>query len=96
FPYLDTDVALLHDTQAYMDAAMAAATAAAGATYVSLLPGSVAHSPCNPSDAYVNGITLTLSPDSIPVSGLPFGGIQRGAIHPNAAGMAFARDAAAD
>ena len=43
----------------------------------------------------MNGITLTLSPDSIPVSGLPIGGLQRGAIHPNAAGMAFARDEAA-
>lgn len=96
FPYLDTDVALLRDTQVYMDQAMAAATTAAGATYVSLLPGSVAHSPCNPSDAYVNGITLTLSPDSIPVSGLPLGGIQRGALHPNAVGAAFARDEAAD
>ncbi|WP_431795512.1 SGNH/GDSL hydrolase family protein [Microbacterium enclense] len=96
FPYLDVDVALLRDTQAHMDDAMAAATTAAGAAYVSLLPGSLAHSPCSPSDAYVNGITLTLSSDSIPVSGLPLGGIKRGALHPNASGMAFARDAAAD
>ncbi|TLF30708.1 SGNH/GDSL hydrolase family protein, partial [Microbacterium sp. 5K110] len=96
FPYTDVDVTLLHETETHLDEAMAAATVAAGATYVSLAADSVAHTPCNPSDSYVNGITLTLSPDSIPVSGLPFGGVRRGALHPNAAGAAFASDQAAE
>ncbi|MDI9890120.1 SGNH/GDSL hydrolase family protein [Microbacterium sp. IEGM 1404] len=96
YPYTDVDVALLHDTQVYLDDAMSAATQAAGATYVSLLADSVAHSPCTPADSYVNGISLTLSPDSIPVSGLPFGGVKIGALHPNASGAVFAAGHAAD
>lgn len=89
YPYTNADVELLYATQVHLDDTMAEVTAASGATYVSLIADSVAHTPCNPTDAYVNGITLSLAPDSVPVSGLPVGGIKKGAIHPNAAGAAF-------
>lgn len=96
YPYKDVDVQLLNDTQKHLDQVMASVTAASGATFISLLDDSYAHSPCTASDSYVDGITITFGSDALPVPGLPFGGYKKGALHPNAAGVAFMSAKVAD
>jgi hypothetical protein len=85
YPYTTVDVPYLHSVEVLLDGAIADAAEAHGATMISLLAGSDAHSPCaDVDDAYVNGVTvtsLTLSPLDIQLA--------PGVMHPNAAGAAF-------
>lgn len=85
YPYTTVDVPYLHSVEVLLDAAIADAASAHGATMISLLAGSDAHSPCAaPDDAYLNGVTVTslsLSPLDIQLA--------PGVMHPNAAGAAF-------
>lgn len=82
FPFTNTDVPFLHGVQAMLDKAMATATTASGATYISTFAATQAHSPCAPSnERYVNGVTLAASKSGL--TSLPI------TMHPNAAGAAF-------
>ena len=85
YPYQDVDVAYLHTVELKLDQAIAAAAADNGATYVSNLSATDAHSPCAAApDAFVNGITVTN------VTLTPLGvDLAPGAMHPNAVGAAF-------
>jgi lysophospholipase L1-like esterase len=79
-PFTPTDVAFIHGIEVLLNDAIADEAAAAGFTFVDNQPGSFAHSVCPQSgEPYVNGITLTFSePFTAP-----------GALHPNAAGVAY-------
>lgn len=95
FPFTATDTAYFHRTQNALDGAVKAAAKARGFTYVSTLRGSAAHTPCAASgSAWISGLTLTdhgTAADSAPLSGTKYR-ILFGALHPNAAGIAYLRD----
>ncbi|MGN7799176.1 SGNH/GDSL hydrolase family protein [Leifsonia sp. 22587] len=81
FPFTDADRTLIASLSARLDAAQRASADRNGATFVSVLADSDAHTPCAGStDPYLNGISLTsLQPPAL----------AEGAMHPNAAGAAF-------
>ena len=95
FPFTATDTAYFHRTQNALDAAVKAAAKARGFTYVSTLQGSAAHTPCAASgSAWMAGLTLTdrgTAANSTPLAGTKYS-ILFGALHPNAAGIAYLRD----
>ena len=95
FPFTPTDTAYFHRTQNALDGAVKAAAKARGFTYVSTLQGSAAHTPCAASgSAWMSGLTLTdrgTAADSTPLAGTKYS-ILFGALHPNAAGIAYLRD----
>lgn len=83
FPFTATDVKYLSGVQDHLDDALRSATKAAGFTYVSTLAATRAHSGCSTSGSYMQGITLIASAGFSDIS------LQRGALHPNAAGARF-------
>lgn len=91
FPFTDVDTAYLHGTEVRLDKAIQAAAEANGATYLSTLAGTATRSACAaPSDAYINGISLiTPSEGQGTPTGLPGLLVRLGALHPNAAGVAY-------
>ncbi|MBT1674930.1 SGNH/GDSL hydrolase family protein [Curtobacterium aurantiacum] len=95
FPFTGVDTAYFHRTQNALDGAVKAAAKARGFTYVSTLQASAAHTPCAASgSAWMAGLTLTdhgTAADSTPVAGTKYS-ILFGALHPNAAGVAYLRD----
>jgi lysophospholipase L1-like esterase len=81
FPFTATDTVYLHSVELKLDAAIQAAAAAAGFTYVPTLSAAGDNSACAPvGTAYVNGVTL--SETSADPSSL----------HPNALGVTFLTD----
>jgi lysophospholipase L1-like esterase len=85
FPFTDVDVPFLHDLQGDLNTAVDAAATAAGAVVIPTFAASDSHSACAPTaDQWVNGITVTnisLNPPSATTA--------PGALHPNAAGVAY-------
>lgn len=88
FPFTDTDVRYFHDLQVSLDAATRSATLQQGATYVSMLETTAAHSACANGTPYVNGLHLTPGRDVEHIE------LDPGALHPNAAGAAALATAA--
>ncbi|MGU3409062.1 SGNH/GDSL hydrolase family protein [Microbacterium sp. M1A1_1b] len=95
FPFTAVDTAYFNTTQVELDTAIQAAARARGFTYVPTLAGSAAHTACAPGgSAWIAGLTLTdhVTPgSSTPVTGTTYG-LRFGALHPNAAGVAYLRD----
>ncbi|WIE82396.1 SGNH/GDSL hydrolase family protein [Curtobacterium sp. MCPF17_021] len=95
FPFTTADTAYFHRTQNALDGAVKAAAKARGFTFVPALQGSAAHTACAASgSAWMAGLTLTdrgTAADSTPVAGTKLS-ILFGALHPNAAGVAYLRD----
>ncbi|RNE62263.1 SGNH/GDSL hydrolase family protein [Cryobacterium tepidiphilum] len=99
FPFTDADVPYLHGVEAGLSAMLKRQAEAAGALYIDAFDASQAHSACAAaSEAYVNGITLrdlggsTATPAPVPGSGAGAPAefdVERGALHPNTAGVAF-------
>ncbi|WP_382306372.1 SGNH/GDSL hydrolase family protein [Herbiconiux sp. UC225_62] len=94
FPYTAADTTYLHDVEAKLDAAIRENAEAAGATYLSTLPQTESHSACQTDgSAFVNGISLLFDQ---PNQGTPTPDpdlfVKLGALHPNAAGVAFLTD----
>lgn len=98
FPFTSADTAYIHREEVTLDDTLASATRAHGFTYVPTLDASAAHSACAPAaDAWIAGLTLTdhaTLANSKPIDGTNYG-VLLGAMHPNAAGVAFLRDQAA-
>ncbi|MEF2976089.1 SGNH/GDSL hydrolase family protein [Subtercola sp. YIM 133946] len=91
FPFTATDTQYLHSVEAKLDTAIRVAAEANGAGYISTLPLTENHSACAPAaDAYINGISL-IPAGSAPGTPTPLSNIDvaLGALHPNAAGVAF-------
>jgi lysophospholipase L1-like esterase len=98
FPFTSVDTAYFHRTEVGLDRAIRSAAQARGFTYVSTLEGSAAHTACGSTasagSAWTAGLTLTdhaTPANSTPIGGTDYG-IRLGALHPNAAGIAFLRD----
>lgn len=82
FPFTDVDTAYFHRLQVALDEGVAKLAQERGATFVSSLDDTAAHSPCagNP-EAWVSGLTFTdFSPAPV---------VKDGGLHPNEAGVAF-------
>lgn len=86
FPFTDVDTAYLHETEAHLDAAIQAAAEASGATFISTLKATAAHSACSTTEPYMNGITLEPGEGT---STTPGASLKLGALHPNEAGVAY-------
>jgi lysophospholipase L1-like esterase len=95
FPFTSVDTAYFNRTQVALNAAIRSAAEARGFTYVSTAEGSAAHTACAAAgSAWIAGLTLTdhgTPANSTPVEGTKYG-ILFGALHPNAAGVAYLRD----
>jgi lysophospholipase L1-like esterase len=92
FPFTGVDTLYLHEIERKLDAAIRAAAEAHGAAYLSTMELTRAHSACAPAgEAYIAGLTLTN--DATDANSTPIGdtgyGVLLGALHPNAAGVAF-------
>ncbi|KQO64869.1 SGNH/GDSL hydrolase family protein [Curtobacterium sp. Leaf261] len=83
FPFTTTDTAYLNGVQARLDAVTEAAATDAGATYVSTFTTTEARSACATKRALVAGVTLSAS------TGMREVDLEPGALHPNAAGVAY-------
>lgn len=85
YPFTDTDVPFLLQTEQSLDNAIQTDTLAAGDTFIPTLQASLAHTPCaasaTPAGAsWINGLSIaSLAPPSL----------QPGALHPDAAGVAY-------
>lgn len=85
YPFTNTDVPFLLQTEQSLDDAIRTDTLAAGDTFVSTLPASLTHTPCAastqpPGAPWINGLSLaSLLPPRL----------QPGALHPDAAGIAY-------
>ena len=85
YPFTNTDVPFLLQTEQALDSTISADALAAGDTFVPTLEASVAHTPCAASTQpagtpWVNGLSLSsLLPPSL----------QPGALHPDAAGVGY-------
>lgn len=85
YPYTLVDVPYLHEVEVALDSMFASVATAAGAVYVPMLTQTSAHSPCAASaEQWVNGLTVT----SLDL-GTGAVELEPGALHPNAAGVAF-------
>jgi lysophospholipase L1-like esterase len=81
YPFTDVDRGFFAQVSAALDAAQKAAAERNNARFVSNLAASDTHTPCaGNAESYLNGVTLT--------SISPLAGAD-GALHPNAAGVAF-------
>ncbi|WP_371029817.1 SGNH/GDSL hydrolase family protein [Pseudoclavibacter sp. JSM 162008] len=90
FPFTDVDTAYLHETEVRLDAAIQTAAEAIGATFISTLEATAAHSACRTTDPYMNGITLEPG-EGTPTT--PGASLKLGALHPNEAGVAYLAEA---
>jgi hypothetical protein len=85
YPFTNTDVPFLLQTEQSLDDAIQSDTLAAGDAYISTLQASLAHSPCAastqpPGTPWINGLSLaSIFPPSI----------EPGAMHPNTAGVTY-------
>jgi lysophospholipase L1-like esterase len=85
YPFTSTDIPFLLQTEQSLDNAIQTDTLAAGDTFVPTLQASLAHTPCAASDIpagtpWINGLSISsLTPPSL----------QPGALHPDAAGVAY-------
>jgi len=85
YPFTTTDLPFLLQTEQALDAAIQADAAAAGYTYISTMQASLTHTPCAASaqpagTPWINGLSLE---SLLPPTPRP------GALHPNAAGVAY-------
>jgi lysophospholipase L1-like esterase len=85
YPFTTVDVPFLFQTEQALDAAIRADTVASGYTFIPTFQASLSHTPCAASaepagTSWINGLSLkSLLPPSL----------QPGALHPNAAGVAY-------
>lgn len=85
FPFTDADTAYFHRLQVALDEGVARLAQERGATFVSSLDDTAAHSPCaGNADAWVSGLTFTRF--------APEPAVKDGGLHPNEAGVAFLAD----
>lgn len=89
FPFTDVDVRYFSGVQRALDDASRRVAQQAGASYVSMLTRTAAHSACATDAPYINGLQLS-SPDDVEHVEL-----DPGALHPNEAGTEALADAAA-
>jgi lysophospholipase L1-like esterase len=80
FPYTDRDVRYLHSIEVDLDNATRAAATQAGFDFISLLAGTVAHTPCG-AIPWLNGIDVDSQNSSFT--------LQPGALHPNRLGESY-------
>ncbi|MBF4458218.1 SGNH/GDSL hydrolase family protein [Pseudoclavibacter sp. VKM Ac-2867] len=86
FPFTDVDTAYLHETEVHLDEAIKTAAEASGATFISTLKATSAHSACSTTAPYMNGITAEPGEGA---STTPGAALKLGALHPNEAGVAY-------
>ncbi|MBF4551325.1 SGNH/GDSL hydrolase family protein [Pseudoclavibacter sp. VKM Ac-2888] len=86
FPFTDVDTAYLHETEVHLDEAIQTAAEASGATFISTLKATSAHSACSTTEPYMSGITLEPGEGG---STTPGASLKLGALHPNEAGVAY-------
>lgn len=80
YPFTSADLPFLLQTEQALDASIQADTTAAGYTYISTMQASLTHTPCAASASWINGLSLeSLLPPTV----------RPGALHPNAAGVAY-------
>jgi lysophospholipase L1-like esterase len=85
YPFTDTDVRYLHSVQVDLDRTTGDVARAAGFSYISVLAGSEAHTPC--------GTTPWIYPIALRSKNFAFT-LQPGALHPNALGETYLADSA--
>ena len=97
YPFTDVDVPYLYSVESTLNSAIQADVAAAGDTFVPIFDQTSGLTPCagNPN-SIINGITLSLAPPGIPFTFKGFTVyLKYGALHPNATGVSFMKDAVA-
>lgn len=89
YPFTDIDVPYLHSIESALDKVIGEQAALVGATYLPTIAQTVDHTPCaGDADPFINGVTIEEFIPADPIAASQIS-LKLGALHPNAAGVAY-------